>query len=336
MSRPSIEGEELRYSSDTEPGITRIPAKEGFRYLDPSGKLVRERRQLDRIKSLAIPPAYTNVWICEDPCGHLQATGRDARGRKQYRYHPKFREQQEANKFHRLIDFGRALPQIRSALAQDLGLPGVPKRRVLAAVVTLLDLTLIRVGNEEYVKENHSYGLTTMLSRHVTIQGADLKFHFVGKSHVRHQIEIHDRRLARLLAKIDELPGRELFHYLDEEGRPHAVTSSDVNAYLREISGSEFTAKDFRTWWGTVLATQELAHTEAAPSERMRKATIGTAVKKVATRLGNTPAICRKCYIHPQVFDCYRSGSLASAGFDSDTLDQAESAVLCLLENSLS
>lgn len=301
----------LRYVTDAKPGIRRKRAGKGFRYVGPDGKPVHNPEVLRRIRSLVIPPAWKDVWITTDPRGHLQATGRDAKGRKQSRYHPRWRAIRDETKYERMLLFGTALRRIRERVEEHLGLPGLPREKVLAAVVRLMDSTLIRVGNDEYAKENKSYGLTTMRRKHVKINGSELIFRFRGKSGVLHEVGILDRRLARIVRQCQELPGHELFEYLDAEGKTHTVDSADVNDYLRAISGGEFTGKDFRTWAGTVLASMSLRQFEPFESQTQAKKNVVQAVKEVARRLGNTPAVCRKCYLHPGVLECYMAGSLA-------------------------
>jgi len=301
----------LRYVSDRSPGIRRIGAGAGFTYRNPDGSKVTDAETLARIRKLAIPPAYRDVWICRDPNGHLQAVGRDARGRKQYRYHPRWREVRDAAKYHKMLTFGRVLPKIRDRVEHDLARRGLPREKVLAAVVRLLETTLMRVGNEEYARTNHSYGLTTLRNRHVRIEGAGrIRFDFRGKHGLEHHIDLRSKRLAAVVRRCQELPGQDLFEYLDEDGTPHAVGSEDVNDYLQEITGEDVTAKDFRTWAATNLAA--VAFREMPPFDTQRKAKSNTmrAVEAVAKLLGNTPAICRKCYIHPAIFDGYLDGSL--------------------------
>jgi len=300
----------LRYVTDDAPGITRTRAGKGFAYHDHDGALIRERGELRRIRTLAIPPAWTAVWICPNPLGHIQATGRDARGRKQYRYHPRWREVRNSTKYGRMIEFAAALPRIRERTDADLRRPGLPKDRVLAVVVRLLESTLIRVGNDEYAKENRSFGLTTMQNRHVDVSGGTILFRFRGKSGVQHEVDVHDRRVAPVVIRCQELPGQDLFQYLDDDGVPRGIGSDDVNAYLREVAGDDFTAKDFRTWAGTVLAVRALEELEAYESEAEAKRRVLTAIEAVAKRLGNTRAVCRACYIHPAVLDAYLDGSL--------------------------
>ena len=295
----------LRYGSDAAAGIARRRAGNGFSY-QLNGRAVRERQTLARIKSLAIPPAWEQVWINPREDGHLQATGRDARGRKQYRYHRRWREVRDETKYGRMLAFAKALPRIRRRLGQDLALPGLPRAKVLATVVRLLETTRMRVGNDEYARENESYGLTTLRTRQVRVNGTKLEFRFRGKSGVWHQFALHDRSLAAIVQRMRDLPGYELFQYLDEDGETRAVDSADVNAYLKSIAGEEFTSKDFRTWAGTVLAAEALS--ECGP-----KNGLSHAIERVARQLGNTKAVCRKCYIHPAVIDAYVDGTLAEA-----------------------
>ena len=303
----------LRYVTDARPGILRKRAGKGFRYVGPDGKNIRDPETLRRIRSLVIPPAWKDVWITTDPRGHLQATGRDARGRKQSRYHPRWRAVRDETKYERMLLFGTALRRIRERVDEHLALPGLPREKVLATVVRLMDSKLIRVGNDGYARENNSYGLTTMRRKHVKINGSQLLFRFRGKSGVQHQVGVHDRRLARIVRQCQDLPGYELFEYLDAAGQPRTVDSADVNEYLRQISGGEFTAKDFRTWAGTVLASMALRNLAPFDSEKQAKKNVVQAIKDVARRLGNTPAVCRKCYLHPGVLECYMAGSLAPA-----------------------
>jgi DNA topoisomerase-1 len=300
----------LRYVSDNGPGIRRVRAGKGFQYQDSQGKRVRDRETLARIRSLVIPPAWTDVWICPIPLGHLQATGRDARGRKQYRYHPRWRSVRDANKYHRVLAFGKSLCAIRARVDADLSRPGLPREKVLATVVRLLERSLIRVGNGEYVKQNGSYGLTTLRNRHVRVAGETLHFAFRGKSGIRHCIDVHDRRLARVVRRLQELPGQELFQYEEADGARRSLDSADVNEYLRTISGQDFTAKDFRTWAGTVLMVCALREFATFQSQSQAKKNLVGAIKTVAERLGNTVAVCRKCYVHPAVLDSYLEGSL--------------------------
>ena len=308
----------LRYVTDSGPGITRRRRGKSFQYFDSEGRAVRDKEILGRIKSLVIPPAWNDVWICPRANGHLQATGRDARGRKQSRYHPRWREVRDENKYERMKLFGETLPVIRERVEQDLGLPGLPKEKVLATIVRQLETTFIRIGNEEYAKENKSYGLTTMRNKHVDVEGTTVRFKFKGKSGKQHVIDLNDRRLATIVKKCLDLPGYELFQYIDEEGSLHTVDSSDVNEYLRTITEQAFTAKDFRTWAGTVLACLALRECEECETQTQLKKNVVEAIKKVAERLGNTPAVCRKCYVHPTVLETYMTGELVK------TLEAAE------------
>jgi DNA topoisomerase-1 len=297
----------LQYVSDDRPGYVRRAKDGDFEYLDTEGKRIRGEQRLLRIKRLAIPPAWTDVWICPSPSGHIQATGRDARGRKQYRYHDRWRELRDENKFDRLAGFAKALPKIRRRVKQDLRLPGLPQQKVLATVVQLLERTFIRVGNEEYARENKSFGLTTMKNRHVKVDGPQLRFRFRGKSGRQHEVDVTDRRIAKIVSKCQDLPGQNLFQYVNN-GEVREVTSQDVNDYLREISGENFTAKDFRTWAGTLLAAIALNLHEKFESQKQAKTKIKTAICAVAELLGNTPAICRRCYVHPAVLETYLDG----------------------------
>jgi DNA topoisomerase-1 len=334
----------LRYIHDDRPGITRKGAGRGFTYRDPSGERITDKRTLARIKALAIPPAWTDVWISPSPNGHIQATGRDAKGRKQYRYHPKWREVRDANKYEHVLAFAEALPRIRERVEADLRRQGLPKEKVLALIVRLLETTLIRVGNDEYARQNKSYGLTTMRDRHADIHGSTVTFSFNGKSGVEHEVALHDGRLARAVKRCQEVPGQELFQYLDEHGDRRTVGSDDVNAYLKEISGQDFTAKDFRTWAGTKLAAEALAEFEAFDSDAAAKKNIVAAIEAVACRLGNTTAVCRKCYVHPAVIDAYMDGDTVAsirerAGKELAShlhdLDPEEATVLMLLRERL-
>ena len=298
----------LHYISDDRPGYTRRGNNGEFEYLDTQGKRIRDEQRLLRIKRLAIPPAWTDVWICPSPTGHIQATGRDARRRKQYRYHERWRELRDENKFGRLADFAKALPRIRRRVAHEMRLPGLPREKVLATVVRLLERTFIRIGNAEYARENKSFGLTTMQGRHVTVKGARLRFRFRGKSGRQHEVDVTDRRIANIVSKCQDLPGQDLFQYVDDEGEVRNVTSQDVNDYLREITNENFTAKDFRTWAGTVLAAIALGAQGEFETKKRAKANVKTAICAVAELLGNTPAICRKCYVHPAIVKAYLSG----------------------------
>jgi len=297
----------LRYVTDAAPGIKRRRAGRGFLYLHPGGRPVRDRPTLMRIRAIVIPPAWDTVWICPHATGHIQATGRDARGRKQYRYHTRWREVRDETKYERMIAFGTALPKIRARVRRDLASTGLSRDRILAAIVALLQTTLIRVGNDEYARDNGSFGLTTMRNRHVDVAGGKIVFRFRGKSGKSHAIRLADPRLARLVKRCRDLPGQELFQYLDEAGEPQPVNSADVNAYLREIAGEDFTSKDFRTWAGTLIAACQLTG-EAEPD----KSEVLRAVERVAHQLGNTPAVARKCYIHPAVLEAYQDVALRS------------------------
>ena len=295
----------LVYVSDATPGIHRRRDGSKFVYISPRGTRLRRESIIDRIRRLAIPPAYSDVWICELANGHLQATGRDARGRKQYRYHVRWREQRDAAKYDRLAAFAKRLPLLRRQVETDLRLEGLPKRKVLAAVVRLLETSLIRVGNEEYSRSNGSYGLTTLRNKHVRVRGAQVVFEFRGKSKKFHSLALEDERLARIVKRCQDLPGQKLFQFRNEEGKPEDIDSDDVNAYLREAVGDDFSAKDFRTWAGTLLAAQALSGARDAQTVAERKARIVGTIVDVAQRLGNTPSVCRKCYIHPAVLDAY-------------------------------
>lgn len=296
---------------DTDmPGITRIRAGRGFCYRDAQGRRITDKAERARLAALAIPPAYGDVWICPDPRGHIQATGRDARGRKQYRYHPDFRAFRDSAKYDHMLDFAEALPKIRAQVDRDMSRRGLPARKVLATVVHLLENTMIRVGNSDYARQNKSHGLTTLRDRHVRFRGSELRFRFTGKGGREWDLGIRDRRVARIVRAAQDLPGQHLFQYLDQDGARQKISSTDVNAYLREISGSDVTAKDFRTWTGTVLAALALSEYASFDSEAAAKRNIREAIESVARHLGNTPAICRKCYIHPQVIDAYLAGEL--------------------------
>ncbi len=300
----------LRYVSDASPGIRRKSNSRGFIYLGDDKKPIRDEVQLQRIKSLAIPPGWSDVWICPLPNGHIQATARDAKGRKQYRYHGRWREVRDETKYNRMIAFGEALPAIRKRVKADLALSGLPREKVLATVVRLLETTFIRVGNEEYARTNKSFGLTTMRNRHVAVSGSTLRFEFRGKSGKQHRIALTDRQIAKIIKHCQSLPGQELFQYLDEDGQIQSIGSTEINQYLREITKQDFTAKDFRTWAGTVLAALALKEIEEFDSETQAKKNIVEAVQAVAKQLGNTPAVCRKCYVHPTILDAYLDRSL--------------------------
>ena len=334
----------LRYVDDGMPGIGRRRSGKGFRYVDASGAALRDKATLERIRSLAIPPAYTDVWICPRRNGHIQATGRDARGRKQYRYHPDFRQAREAAKFDHVMAFADALPGIRARVETDMGRRGLPREKVLATVVHLLETTLIRVGNDDYARTNRSYGLTTLRDRHARIEGSSLTFRFKGKGGKEWNLGLKDRRVARIVKACQDLPGQELFQYLDADGERRDVASGDVNDYLREITGQDVTAKDFRTWAGTVLAAMALREFEAFDSDAKAKKNVRAAIETVAGRLGNTPTICRKCYIHPEVLGCYLEGALllqvkeaveSELAQDIAGLRPEEAAVLALLRGRL-
>lgn len=301
---------DLHYVDDTQPGISRRKFRGRFRYFDALGGQITDPDEIRRLDALAVPPAYTDVWICADPQGHLQATGRDARGRKQYRYHPRWREVRDADKYARLQAFGKALPKLRKHLEAKIAEPGFTREKVLATVLMLLDATLIRVGNVEYARENKSYGLTTLRNRHVDIRGSEIRFQFRGKSGVEHQISVRDKRLARVVRRCQDLPGQELFQYLDEDGNRHTVSSSDVNDYLHSLTGADFTAKDYRTWAGTAMALAVLRELEWQPESDAKRHLVAV-VKEVASQLGNTPAVCRKCYIHPAVLEQFSLGELS-------------------------
>ena len=300
----------LHYVTDRKPGIKRVPGEDGFEYFQPDGARITDEAEITRIRKLAIPPAYTDVWISRDRNGHLQATGRDARGRKQYRYHPRWRVVRDEAKYHRMLVFGRVLPKIRTQVDHDLALPGLPRPRVVAALVKLLEKTMMRVGNEEYARENDSFGLTTLRDRHTRVDGSRIKFDFRGKHGIDHHLDLKDRRLANIIKRCQDLHGQHLFEFLDHDGEMHAITSDDVNQYLHDVTGEDITAKDFRTWAGTNLAAMALTGLERYDSEAKNRKQLVKAVEHVAERLGNTPSVCRKCYIHPAIFDGYLDGSL--------------------------
>ena len=332
------------YVDDSKPGFSRKRSGKGFSFVDAHGKALRDAETIHRIKQLVIPPAWTGVWICPDPKGHIQVTGRDARGRKQYRYHPRFREVREETKYARMLSFAQALPSIRVRIDKDLSRRGLHHDRVLATVVRLLEVTLIRVGNEEYARKNGSFGLTTMRTRHVDVHASTIKFHFRGKSGVEHTVKVADRRLAKIVARCHDLPGEVLFQYQGDDGKRKLVEAAEVNEYLRKISGSDFTAKDFRTWAGTVLAAHALRELSSFDSEASAKKNIVAAVKSVSKRLGNTPTVCRKCYVHPEIFDSYLDGALVQTlttraeekiKEELHPLSSEEAAVLVLLRDRL-
>ena len=304
----------LRYSTDARPGIRRVRAGRGFRYVDPDRQGLTDAETLARIRSLAIPPAWTDVWICPSPNGHLQATGRDARGRKVYRYHARYRDRRERAKYDRMIEFAKALPRIRKRVARDLGKPGLSRDKVLATAVSLLERTLIRVGNDEYARQNRSFGLTTLRTRHATVEGTRIRFRFTGKGGRVHDVGIRDRRLANVVGRCQELPGQELFQYLDEDGVAQPISSEDVNEYLREAGGQpDISAKDFRTWAGTVLAYRALRTLRPGSSDRELRRNVVAAIRETADGLGNTAAVARKSYVHPAVVDAYLGGEIRAA-----------------------
>ena len=334
----------LRYVSDDRPGYTRKRNGDDFDYFDAEGKQIRDEQRLVRLKRLAIPPAWTDVWICPAPNGHIQATGRDARRRKQYLYHERWREVRDENKYDRILDFAKALPKIRRRVAKDLKLPGLPREKVLATVVQLLERTFIRIGNDEYARENKSFGLTTMKDRHVEVKGSKLRFRFRGKSGREHEVDVTDRHIAKIISKLQDLPGQDLFQYVDDDGKVGNISSTDVNEYLREISGEDFSAKDFRTWAGTVLTAIALKAQEKFETKKQAKSNITTAIKTVAAILGNTPAICRKCYVHPEIFENYLDQKsidglkqMTEEALEKDDVDlrSSEKAVLKFLESRL-
>lgn len=316
----------LTYVNDDMPGITRQRSGKGFSYKGPDGRTITDKAARKRLASLAIPPAYVDVWICPDPRGHIQATGRDAKGRKQYRYHPEFRELRDSSKYDRMLDFARGLPQLRAQVDADMSRRGLPVEKVLATIVFLLENTMIRVGNTRYARENKSHGLTTLRMRHVTLDGNQVRFKFKGKSGKEWNLGLRDRRIARIIRAVQEIPGQHLFQYVDDDGTRRQVTSTEVNDYLRQITGRQVTAKDFRTWTGTVLAALALAEYEKADSEAAAKRNVRDAIESVAARLGNTPTICRQCYVHPQIIDAYLADELRLELADTidDTLTQTD------------
>ncbi|HWL80930.1 MAG TPA: DNA topoisomerase IB [Roseomonas sp.] len=335
----------LRYVSDEMPGITRRRNGTGFTYRDPDGRTLRDKAVLQRIRSLAIPPAYADVWICPFADGHIQATGRDAKGRKQYRYHPDWRAARDATKFQHIMDFARGLPALRARVREDMAKRGLGREKVLATVVHLLDTTLIRVGNEDYAQANKSYGLTTLRDRHVAIEGSALRFAFRAKSGKEWRLSIRDRRVAKVVRACQDLPGQALFQYLDDEGERQAIDSADVNEYLREATGRDITAKDFRTWAGTVLAAMALSEFERFDTKAAAKRNVKAAIERTAARLGNTPTICRQCYVHPEVLGSYLEGELlvqvqreveAELREELSALKPEEAAVLAFLRKRLS
>lgn len=342
--RAAAHAANLRYVSDAECGFARRRRGKAFTYVRPDGKPLRDTNAIARIRALAIPPAWREVWICPHSNGHVQATGRDGRGRKQYRYHPKWREAQDQNKYERVIAFAKTLPKIRRAVARDLKKRGLKREKVLAACVKLLETTLIRVGNDEYARDNESFGLTTMQDDHVEVRGATVRFDFRGKHGIEHEIDLKDRQLASIVRACRDLPGQELFQYVDDSGAVRDVGSGDVNEYLRAISGRDFTAKDFRTWAGTALAAQALQEFEDFDSKAAAKRNVTKAIERVAERLGNTTAICKKCYVHPAVIDAYLDRSLVETlklkterelRSTLKHLSSEEAAVLALLQQRM-
>ncbi|MGN6505695.1 MAG: DNA topoisomerase IB [Tepidisphaeraceae bacterium] len=333
----------LVYVNDSKPGIRRLRRGKTFTYVGVDGRRVSDPDTELRIKALVIPPAWEDVWICALPNGHLQATGRDARGRKQSRYHAKFREIRDSAKYDRVLKFAAALPKIRGRVKRDLALPGMPKQKVLAAIVSLLEKTLIRVGNERYAKNNRHFGLTTIHNNHAKVRGSTIQFRFVGKSGVNREVDLQSPRLAAIVRKCQELPGQDLFAYVDEKGSAHDVKSTDVNDYLQSVTGQPFTAKDFRTWAGTVLAATALKEFEAFDSNTQAKRNVVKAIEHVAERLGNTKAVCRKCYVHPMILESYLDGSLVSQVKQAaeaelkqvSRLPAEEAAVVTLLQQKL-
>jgi DNA topoisomerase I len=323
----------LRYVSDQQPGIRRIRHRSSFRYVDANGEPVRDERTLERIRALVIPPAWTEVWICASPRGHIQATGLDDRGRKQYRYHDRWREVRDSEKFEHLAPFGRALPDIRAQAQADMALRGLPRQRVLATVVQLLDQSLIRIGNEMYARENKSFGLTSFRNKHLTLAGTEIRFQFRGKSGLEHAVKLRDRRVAAVVKRCQELPGQHLFQYIDDGGERRTIQSEDVNRYLRSIADADVTAKDFRTWWGTVIAALYLRELGPVDTERELKANIKRATEAAAKALGNTPTVCRKCYIHPAIVEAYERGETIGRRHRRKGMRPEEAAVLWMLEH---
>jgi DNA topoisomerase-1 len=337
-NRQSARSAGLRYVNDkADAGIRRQRNGKHFNYIAPNGRRITGARTLRRIKALVIPPAWTEVWISTQSLGHLQATGRDQRGRKQYLYHDRWRAVREATKFDKMIDFAAALPSIRRRVNADLRLQGLPREKVLAVIVKLLETTLIRVGNEEYARINRTFGLTTMRNRHVAVNGTRVRFDFVGKSGIRHEIHLKNQQLASIVRKCQDLPGQQLFQYTDADAVAHNVSSNDVNQYLRDITGQDFTAKDFRTWTGTLMAMQSLLECEAADAKTAKRKNVTQAIKCVAQKLGNTVAVCRKSYIHPAIIKAYLEGTLPDcpvAGRQGSHLSLAERQMLSVLQRS--
>jgi len=325
----------LTYVSDQQPGISRRRLGDNFKYFGVDGKRITDQNTLDRVRKLAVPPAYVGVWICTDPNGHLQATGRDARGRKQYRYHETFRAVREGTKYGHMLEFAAALPKIRGRIAEHMALRNLAREKVLATIVHLLETTMIRVGNADYAKKNKSYGLTTLANRHVEVDGAEVRFSFKGKSGKRWRLTVKDRRVAKVIRQSQDLPGQHLFQYIDDDGERRDVTSGDVNAYLKDISGRNITAKDFRTWTGTVLAAMALTEFEQFDSQAAAKRNIRSAIESVAARLGNTVTICRKCYVHPEVLESYLTKELVLATRKEIVHELADEILSLLLEEAL-
>lgn len=330
----------LTYVSDTEPGFRRIKSGRGFSYRRPDGGPISDAGTLKRIALLAIPPAWTDVWICPSASGHIQATGRDNKNRKQYKYHPQWREVRDQTKYEHMLDFARRLPRLRAKIHADLAKSGTPREKVLATVVSLLDKALIRVGNDEYARSNDSYGLATLRAHHLDVVGSELRFEFKGKSGKTWRLKIRDRRIARVIRSIQDLPGQRLFQYVDDEGQVRSVDSSDVNGYLREIAGEDVSTKDFRTWAGTVLAAMALGAIGPFSNQAEAKSNVRRAAEAVAARLGNTPTVCRKCYVHPEIVACYMKGALPMVrsqynGASQSGLPEEERAVLNILKRRL-
>ncbi|MCE5317060.1 MAG: DNA topoisomerase IB [Parachlamydia sp.] len=334
----------LVYVNDQKPGITRALKGAHFKYYGTDGKVITDTDEIQRIRSLAIPPAYKDVWICPKPNGHIQATGRDSKGRKQYRYHARWKEVRDETKYNKMVAFAQSLPSLRKRINRDMALPGLPKEKVLATVVHLLEVTLIRIGNEEYVRENNSYGLTTMRNHHVDVDGTKIMFNFRGKSGKKFSISLQDKRLAKIVKRCKELPGQDLFEYIDDEGNPVSISSTDVNEYLQNMTNDHFTAKDFRTWAGTVLAYFALQKFQQFDTDVEAKKNIVQAIENVAKKLGNTPSVCRKCYVHPEVFHAYLDGTLIKTikqraeqeiVASLEDLSSEESAVLAFLQQRL-
>ena len=335
----------LFYVTDEDPGITRQKSGAGWRFIDPKGQTIKDYWERKRIEKIGVPPAYTDVWISPRANGHIQATGRDAKGRKQYRYHPDWTAARDSAKYERMSEFGAILPGLRKRVASDMRKQGLPREKVLATIVSLLEKTLIRVGNEDYAKDNKSFGLTTLRNRHLDIEGSTLRFDFKGKSGKTWNLDLKDKRVAKVVRSIQDLPGQHLFQYVDEEGKRQPVSSMDVNDYLREATGKDITAKDFRTWAGTVLAAMALREFEAVDGQAAMKRNVKAAIERVASRLGNTPTICRKCYVHPQVLDAYLDGGLLREIKENvetelfegaDQLKPEEAALLGLLSRRIS